>query len=201
MDFSKIDQLPIALQKVASCKNFSKGQILFQRNEPSQVIYAVKTGRIRLLNYTKSGQTISHYTIHSGELCAEIALFLDAYACSAIAEEATQVLVFPKQIFLNALRQDPDFAMAFMTRLSYRIHKTKIMVELRSIRSAPERVLHYLWLNVPPEQNTVVLKQPLKNIAADLSISSEALSRALSQLQRKGAIAREKRRVILLESA
>ncbi|NJO40127.1 MAG: cyclic nucleotide-binding domain-containing protein [Cyanobacteria bacterium RU_5_0] len=94
MDFSEVDQLPAALQKVVTYQHLSNGQILFHRNEKSRAIYAVKSGQIRLLHYTKSGQTISHYTVHAGEICAEVVLFLDAYTCSAIAEEATQVLAF-----------------------------------------------------------------------------------------------------------
>lgn len=201
MNFSEIDQLPAALQAVVTYQNLSNGQVLFHRNEESRAIYAVKSGQVRLLHYTKSGQSISHYAVHAGEICAEVALFLDAYTCSAIVEEPTQVLVFPKQAFLNTLQQNPEFATAFMSQLSYRLHMTKVIVELRSIRSAQERVLHYLHLITPPEKNTVVLEQPLKNIASDLSISPEVLSRTLTQLESDGAIARQKRRITLLESS
>jgi len=201
MNFSEVDQLPAALRKVATYQHLSNGQVLFHRNEDSQAIYAVKSGQIRLLHYTKSGQSVSHYTIRSGEICAEVALLSNAYTCSAIAEEPTQVLVFPKQTFLSVLQQHSDFATAFIMQLSYRLHKTKVMLELRSIRSAPERVLHYLQLIVPAEQNTVMLEQPLKNVAADLGISSESLSRALAQLEIDGAIVRKKRKIILVEAA
>lgn len=201
MDFSEIDQLPAALQAVATYQNLSNGQVLFHRNEPAKAIYAVKSGQVRLLHYTKSGQAISHYTVYVGEICAEVALFLDTYTCNAIAEEPTQVLVFPKQEFLNTLRQDSAFAIAFMMQLSYRLHAAKVMVELRSIRSAQERVLYYLWLIASPEKNTVVLEQPLKNIASELGISPEVLSRTLTQLVTEGAIVREKRKIIILESS
>ncbi|PSB15685.1 Crp/Fnr family transcriptional regulator [Phormidesmis priestleyi ULC007] len=198
MNFSEIDQLPTTLQGGATYQHLSTGQVLFHRNEEPRSLYAVKSGRIRLLNYTKSGQSISHYAVHAGEICAEVALFLDSYACSAVVEEPTQVLVFPKQAFLSTVQQNPDFAIAFMMQLSYRLHTTKLMVELRSIRSAQERVLHYLRLIIPPKKNTVVL-QSLKHVAADLSISPEALSRTLARLESDGVITREKRRLTLLE--
>lgn len=201
MNFAEIDQLPATLQAFVTYRQFSKGQVLFQRNEASRAIYVVKSGQVRLLHYTKSGQSISYYTVQAGEICAEVALFLDTYTCNAIAEAPTQVLAFPKQTFLNTLQQNPDFAMAFMMQLSYRLHTIKTMVELRSIRSAQERVLHYLRLVLPPEKNTIVLEQPLKDIAADLGISPEVLSRTLAQLAMSGAIAREKRRITLLESS
>lgn len=199
MDFSNINQLPINLQRVVIQQHLSHGQVLFHRNEKSHKIYIVQSGQIRLLHYTTSGQSISHYVVGVGEICAEVVLFLEDYACSAIAEEATQVLAFPKQEFLTALQQDSNFAVAFIKQLSNRLHTTKVMVELRSIRSAQERVLHYLRLLVPPERNTVVLEQPLKDMAADLSMSPEVLSRTLSHLANQGAIARQKRTITLLE--
>ena len=199
MIFSEIDQLPTALRAVVMYQHLAKGHVLFHRNEESRAVYAVKTGTVRLLHYTESGQSISHYAIHVGEIFAEVALFLDTHTCTAIAEEPTQVLAFPKQAFLNILQEDRDFAIAFMMQLSYRLHTTKEMLELRSIRSAQERVLHYLRLIAPPENDIVVLEQPFKNIAADLSISPEVLSRALNQLVRDGAIVREKRKITLLE--
>jgi DNA-binding Lrp family transcriptional regulator len=45
----------------------------------------------------------------------------------------------------------------------------------------------------------VVLEQPLKSIAADLGISPEAFSRTLAQLENDGIIAREKRKITLIE--
>jgi CRP/FNR family transcriptional regulator, dissimilatory nitrate respiration regulator len=200
MNFSDIDQLPPALQVSADYQTLLKGQILFHRNAEAQAIYAVKSGRIRLLHYTQSGQAISHYAVSAGELCAEIALFLEVYACSAIAEEPTEVLAFPKQVFLQCFQQDQAFATAFTNQLSARLHMTKMSLELRSIRSAQERVLHYLRLTTAPEKNTLVLKQPLKNIAHDLSLSPEALSRTLTKLVKEGMIAREKQKITLLES-
>jgi CRP/FNR family transcriptional regulator, dissimilatory nitrate respiration regulator len=200
MDFSDINQLPSVLQASTTYQTLEKGQVLFHRNAEVQAIYAVKSGQIRLLHYTQSGQSISHYTVSAGELCAEVALFLEAYACSAIAEAPTQVLAFPKQAFLKAFRQNQSFATAFTTQLSTRLHMTKMSLELRSIRSAQERVLHYLRLVTSPEKNTVILKQPLKNIAHELSISPEALSRTLTKLVKTGMIAREKHKITLLES-
>ncbi|MBI4781018.1 MAG: Crp/Fnr family transcriptional regulator [Oscillatoriophycideae cyanobacterium NC_groundwater_1537_Pr4_S-0.65um_50_18] len=201
MDFSEINKLPEVLQKAATYNSLCSGQVLFHRNEPSQKMYVVKSGQIRLLHYTQRGQSISYCTVHGGEICDETALFLDAYTCSAIAEEPTQVLAFPKQIFLSMVQHNPDFAVAFMMQLSCRLNTTKAMVELRSIRSAQERVLHYLRLMTPSEKNTVVLEQPLKNIASDLGMSPEVLSRTLTQLVVGGAIARKKRRIILLEES
>ncbi|MBD2080190.1 Crp/Fnr family transcriptional regulator [Leptolyngbya sp. FACHB-17] len=199
MNFSDFDQLPAALQTVVTQQTLTIGQPLFHKGEPAEAVYAIQFGRIRLLHYTENGQIVNHYQVNPGELCAELVLFIDAYACSAIVEEPTQVLVFPKQAFLTALQQDSDLATAFMAQLAYRLHLTKTMLEVRGIRSARERVLHYLRFVIPTNQNSVCLEQPLKSIAFDLGISPEVLSRTLTQLETEGVILRDKRRITMLQ--
>ncbi|MBW4528808.1 MAG: Crp/Fnr family transcriptional regulator [Phormidium tanganyikae FI6-MK23] len=198
IDFSNFDQLPIQLQSVLTYQVLEAREHLFHLGEIATTLFAIKAGRIRLLHYTESGQIVNHYQVMVGEVLAEVILFLDHYACSAIAEERTEVLVFPKQAFLAALQHNPDFATSFMAQLTHRLYSTKVMLELRGIHSARDRVLHYLRFIVPPDQKSIVLEQPLKAIAYDLGISPESLSRALTQLENEGIIERDKRNLRLI---
>ncbi len=198
MDFSDFAQLPANLQAAVTYQELSTQQPLFHQQEPSTAIFAVKTGRIRLLHYTESGQAIEHYLVNAGEVFAEVVLFTDVYVCSAIAPEPTCVMVFPKQEFWKALQQSFSLSAAFMEQLATRLHMNKVMLELRGIRSARERVLHYLRFAAHPAERTVLLDVPLKNIAQNLGISPEVLSRTLTQLEAEGAIARNKRRIQLI---
>jgi CRP/FNR family transcriptional regulator, dissimilatory nitrate respiration regulator len=198
IDFSNVAQLPTQLQSVLTYQILETGEHLFHAGEVAATLFAIKTGRVRLLHYTESGQVVNHYQVMVGEVLAEVILFLDHYTCSAIAAERTEVLVFPKQAFLAALQHNPDFATSFMAQLAYRLHLTKVMLELRGIHSARDRVLYYLRFIVPPDQKSIVLEQPLKAIACDLGISPESLSRALAQLENEGIIERDKRNLRLI---
>lgn len=197
MNLSQLNLLPAELQAMISCKNLAAGQILFAQNQPVDAVYILKSGHIQLLNYTEDGQQINHYSVKPGESFAEVALFYEHYVCTAIAHVSSQVLVLPKQPYLNALRSNPEVAEAFMVRLAQRLHESKILLELRSIRSAQKRVLHYLYLNAQSDGMTVNLNFPLKEIADDLGLTPEALSRSLKQLHQEGIISRMKRKVIL----
>jgi len=70
-------------------------------------------------------------------------------------------------------------------------------IEQRNIRSARERVRHYLALNVGADGRTVELAGTLKDLAAELGLSHEALYRALAALERAGAIKRGKGKIAL----
>lgn len=197
MSFSQITQLPAELQAMVSFKNLAAGQILFAQHEPTEAVFILQSGQIRLVNYTEDGQQINHYSIRVGESFAEVALFHEHYVCTAIAITSSRVMVLPKQPYLLALKQHPDLALTFMAQIAQRLHESKILLHLRSIRSASKRVLHYLQLNVQADGITVYFDHPLKEVADDLGLTPEALSRALKQLHKEGVIHRRKRNVTL----
>jgi CRP-like cAMP-binding protein len=135
--------------------------------------------------------------VRAGESFAEVALFKEHYLCTAIANVPSRVLLLPKPLYLSALSTHPELATAFMEQLAERLHETKLLLQLRSIRSAQKRVLHYLQLNVQADGITVLIARPLKEIADDLGLTPEALSRALNQLHKQRIINRRKRKVTL----
>uniref|UniRef100_A0A832H3I7 Crp/Fnr family transcriptional regulator n=1 Tax=Oscillatoriales cyanobacterium SpSt-402 TaxID=2282168 RepID=A0A832H3I7_9CYAN len=197
MKLPQLNQFPAELQAVISFKDLLAGQILFTQHEPTSAVFILESGHIQLVNYTEDGQQINHYSVRTGESFAEVSLFDEVYVCTAIAQTTSRVLVLPKQPFLKTLRHHPDFAYTFMAQLAQRLHENKILLELRSIRSAQRRVFHYLQLNVQSDELTINLERPLKEIADDLGLTPEALSRALKQLQKEGIISRRKRKVTL----
>jgi CRP-like cAMP-binding protein len=67
----------------------------------------------------------------------------------------------------------------------------KITLQLRGIRSAQERVLNYLQIMAQPGTGIVRIDRPLKQVARDLDLTAETLSRVLTQLVAEGAIRRK----------
>ncbi len=201
INFLNIDQLPenIKMAMAITYESLAAGQPLFHQGDLTRAIFVVTSGQIRLMHYTDAGQSIKHYEVKAGESFAEAALFNEFYDCTAIADIPSRVATFPKQPFLATLRQHPDLSEALIVQLVRRFHQVKILLELRSIRSARDRVLRYLEIAAHPHGNIVNLDKPLKEIAEDMGLSQEALSRVLSQLQKDGAITRKKRQIILVQ--
>jgi CRP/FNR family transcriptional regulator, dissimilatory nitrate respiration regulator len=196
MDSFRPEQLLTDLQALTEYRQLATGQILFHKGELAQFAFWLDSGQLGLLHYTEDGQAVNHYRVRRGESFAEVALFINVYDCTAVAEAASRVALLPKQAVLEALRQRPDLAEAMMKQLAWRLHQAKILLELRSIRSARDRVLQYLKLSA--YQLSVRFDQPLKRVAEDLALSPEALSRALAQLEEEGIISRQRRMVQFL---
>ena len=63
-------------------------------------------------------------------------------------------------------------------------------LERRNIHSARERVRHFLTVNVNVDGRTVVLLGTLKQLAADLGLTHEALYRTLARMEDEREITR-----------
>ncbi len=198
MDSFKPEQLPIDLQALIEYQDLEEREAIFHKGEAAQAMFWLESGQIRLLHYTADGQTVNHYRVQAGESFAEVALFIASYDCTAIAESASRIAILPKYLLLQAMRQSSDLAELLMAQLAWRLHQAKILLELRSIRSARDRMLQYLLISMQPEQSLIKLDQPLRRIAEDLALTPEAISRALAQLENEGVIARQKRSIQVL---
>ena len=65
-------------------------------------------------------------------------------------------------------------AQAFAATLARQVMNLRTRIEQRNIRSARERVRHYLALNAGADGRTVELTGTLKDIAAELGLTHEA---------------------------
>lgn len=197
MGLSQFNPLPQALQMIAVGKDLEAGEILFTQFEPSESLFCLQSGQIQLAYYTEYGQQINQYSVKPGEIFAETALLSEYYRCSAIATKPSRVLVLPKHAYRGKLRQNLYLNDHLIDHLIRRLHNCELLLALRSIRSAPERLLCYLQLSVKADRRTIVLESPLKEVAFALGLTPESLSRALKKLDETGRISRRKKQITL----
>lgn len=192
-----IKELPPELQQCITEQELTAGQILFQQGEPAECIYWVKSGQLRLVSFTDQ-QMITHYTAEAGESFAETAPHVDSYSCTAIADQPSRVSAIPKRDFLEVLRRTPSLCERYVRHLTQRFEAVKQLLELRTIRSTRDRLLHYLIKQRQIGQATVPLMSPLKVLAANLGMSPEVLSRAFRQLESEQVLSRKKGSITFL---
>ncbi len=205
MALLKPDTLPQALSQVARTRQLQPGQCLFRQGDPVTGFYILTTGRLRILRHTLGGDRILLEILGAGETVAESALFSESYACSAIAETLAQVILFSKPEVLALLPSHPELAECLMGMMAQKTLSLKRRLELRAIRAAHRRVLYYFqYLSQtedPQEAVPVVLDRPLKDVAADLSLTPETLSRALARLEKEGLISRFRDQILVRQRA
>jgi CRP-like cAMP-binding protein len=108
------------------------------------------------------------------------------------------VRLYPKALLLAELERDPNAAKSFTAMLARQVMVLRTRLERRNIHSARERVRHYLTVNVLADGRTVKLPGTLKEMAADLGLTHEALYRTLARMEAEGELRREKRTITIL---
>lgn len=187
---------PQALER----RSLGRNEVLFRQGDKVTAIYFIEAGRLRLERRTFDGRLLTLGTTLAGEFFVEAALFSDTFHCDAAATEPSQVRVYPKAAVLNALRTNPASAMSLLADVAHQVIELRQRLELMKVRSAKERAMLYLELNVGPDGRTVNLRGQLQDMASELGLTREALYRALASLERAGAIERAGARILLKKS-
>ena len=86
--------------------------------------------------------------------------------------------------------RSPEVAKKYMAKLAGEVVNFRTRLEQRDIRSAHDRVRHYLAVNVGADGRTVQLRGTVKELAAELGLTHEVVYRALSELAANGEIKR-----------
>jgi CRP/FNR family transcriptional regulator, dissimilatory nitrate respiration regulator len=191
------DWLPAGVRAAGVERVLPRGQALFRAGDRTAGIYEVLQGQVQMVRVDASGREIILYAASAGEIFAEAALFSPSYRCDALTRTGAAVRLYPKAKVLAEFRQNPQAAEAFMAILAHEIMHLRTRLEQRNIRSARDRVRHFLALNTGADGRTVVLRGTLKDLAAELGLAHEALYRALADLAADGEIKRFKNKILL----
>jgi len=173
------------------------GQTLFSQGQQSACLFEVVSGRIRLACVDSEGREAVLGFALEGDTIGEASLFSPIYHCNAVVTAHAVIRIYQKSTLLAEFARNPKAAQAFMVRLSRRIIDLRARLERQGIHSARDRVRHYLAANASMHQRTVVLPGTVKDLAAELGLTHEALYRTLSDMEADGEIARLKGKIRL----
>jgi CRP-like cAMP-binding protein len=194
---TQTDWLSTAVRASAIDRRLAAGETLFHSGDQTVGLFEVVDGKLRLVRVDRSGREAVLQTAANGETLAEASLFSSTYHCDAIATTDSLVRLYPKKVLLNEFERDPKFARAFATRLAHQVMALRTRLEQRNIQSARERIWHFLTLNLGVDGQTVEFSGTLKELAADLGLTHEALYRTLADMEKDNEIRRAGGKIII----
>ena len=178
-------------------RSYKKGTLIFSEGEPSQGLYLVESGVVRVFKSSEDGKEQVLHHVTPGQSFNDVATF-DGGPCPANAEAAERatLLLVPRKDLLNLLRAHPELALTVIKVLSGRLRQMGSLVEDLALRHVVSRVAHAL-LRASKGSATATL--PSKHeLASMVGSVREVVTRALKQLDRQGAIRLGPRRTVSL---
>ncbi len=120
-DFASLDDRTL-LRIVGASMNvaFSPGSLVFEPGSPSEALYVVLSGSVRVFERTGDGE-VEVSRLGPGMSFGELSMLLGTeHSRTAQALEDTELMVIPRESFQQALDHSPELAAKFQRRLEQR---------------------------------------------------------------------------------
>lgn len=119
-----------AVAKVLKVRRFDPGEVLFERGDPGDAMYLIRSGQVRIFLRSDQEEDVTFRYYGAGQIVGEFALIDDQpRSASADAYDLAQLLILEKQDFVNLLRDHPIIGIEMMRSLTERIRYTTRFLE------------------------------------------------------------------------
>jgi CRP/FNR family transcriptional regulator, cyclic AMP receptor protein len=111
---------------------FKAGDVIFDENQPGDVMYAVKEGEVDILH---NGHVLE--TCTADQFFGEMALIDKSNrAASAVAKTDCKLITVDKKRFLFLVQETPTFALQVMHEMAERLRRMTNLVDLVDVKPA-----------------------------------------------------------------
>ena len=199
------DQEVHDLISVAKKRTFRSGEVIFHRDDPGQVLYIIREGKVKICLISPDGQEISLVVFGKGEYFGDLAL-LDGLprSADAIALEKVECFTLQRNDFHNAIMKNPRIAIQIMEVLCERLRRTDQQVEDLIVLDVYGRVAKKLLElaethGVKQEDGSIFINVRLtqQELAAMVGASRESVNKVLGYFTDKQYITTDKHKITL----
>jgi CRP/FNR family cyclic AMP-dependent transcriptional regulator len=194
------------LAKKATWRRYSPGESILHYLDESGDVFFVVAGRVRALNYSRSGRQVSYRDIDAGEMFGEFsAIDGEPRSSSVVAASSCVIASLSADRFWQLLREQPSVAAAllrhFTKLLRYYSERVKELATL-PVRIRVQVELLRLGRRDGRDGDRLIIEHaPTHADLADrIGTNREAVTRALGELRRDGVL-QSKRGTLIIAKA
>ena len=189
---------------VARRRTFRAGEVIFHRDDPGQILYVIKEGKVKICLISPDGQEIALVVFGKGDYFGELAL-LDSLprSADAIALEKVECYTLQRADFHNVIMKNPKIAIQVMEILSKRLRKTDQQVEDLIFLDVYVRVAKKLLElsethGTKSSQGTQInMRLTQQELASMVGASRESVNKVLGYFTEKKYISTDKHKITL----
>lgn len=183
----------------AQRRTLQKGELLFNLGDPSDALYVIASGRVRIWTVSAAGVEVTLNVQIAGAIFGEIGM-LDGSVrtAGASAMAPTELIGISRKIFFAALEQDSQLARNVIGLLCQRLRWTTARVEDAVLRPAPQRLARILGhlaqdhSRRTPRGREITIKLTQGELAQWTAMSRENLNKLLNRWIDEGVVFQEK---------
>jgi CRP/FNR family transcriptional regulator len=191
-----------AISGIAQIKKIKKRQIIFLEGDHAAGFFVLLKGKVRIYKASPEGKEYTIHQITPGQLFAEAAIFKgNLYPANCAALEDSMVAFFPKDAFIQMIKNSPQISLKIIGSLSNFLREFNKKVEELSLKEVSARIASYLLEEADKKKNNeIILDISKAELAHRLGTISETLSRNLRKLKELRVIKVEGQKISIINS-
>ncbi len=201
--FSNLDREEMKeITSIINHKKFKKNELIYMAGEKGGSLYVINEGKVKITRISSSGKEQVIRILGAGEFMGELSIFKSsALMDNAEALTDTMLCVINERDFKKILKKYPLISFKIMEELSQRLERAEALIENINLNSVEKRLADIL-LQLVDKNGEINLNMSKRDLASQIGMSSETLSRKLSAFQELGIIKLVgQRKVIILNRA
>ncbi len=182
----------------AQRRALQKGELLFNLGDPSDAVYVIASGHIRIWTVSAAGVEVTLNVQTAGAVIGEIGMLDNRVrTAGATAMGPTELICISRNTFFGALDADPQLARNVIGLLCQRLRWTTARVEDAVLRPAPQRLARILGhlaqdhSRRTPRGREITLKMTQGELAQWTAMSRESLNKLLHRWIHDGVVSQE----------
>jgi CRP/FNR family transcriptional regulator len=190
------DEAVQGLSLYLQVRHYRAGHVLWTEGERSGRMIVLDRGRVKAVRSLPDGSSVLLHVFSPGDIFGFLP-FVDGgpYPATAITVDDIDARVMSRSALREAIQRDPQVAMLLLGALGKRLRQAFGRLGDQAQRSSPARVAAALVLLLPQEEGagitTIVdVPSPIHDFAADVGMTPETFSRAVTQLVDAGVLQR-----------
>lgn len=192
------------LDAMTSMQEVKKSQPIYFAEDPSQSIFFLKKGRVKLSRISPDGKEFIVALINPGEVFGEMSILdVGERTDFATTMEESLICAISKDDFKAFVEKNPKLNLEITKLIGFRMRKYSERIEELVFKDAEQRVISFIY-NLANEQgkrigDEIFLKPFLthENIAQLTACSRQTVNSILTDLRDKGLIDFDRKKLII----
>ncbi len=196
------DQALSALARAGRVRQVPKGKTLFSQLDAAEAFYVVHSGCVAILLGSPDGRELVINEMRAGDCFGELALLTDQpRSTGAVAREASEVIVIPRDDFLAALEAEPKLMRHVLESTARRLRISSERESALAFLDAPARLARVL-LQFDRQANAdgfITISQ--EELAQRVGTARQTVAKTLGRWRRAGWLVTGRGKIVLLNRA
>ena len=191
------------LTQVLSRKPYPKNSTVIAAGDPTDAMYIVVSGRLKVVMSDKEGQEVILAILNQGEYFGEMGLIAQAPRSATVTTiEPCELHTITRTDFTKCLKGNFDLTMNVIRGLVKRLREADKKIGSLALMDVYGRVARLLleMAETIDGQKVVTKKLTKRDIAKMIGASREMVSRVMKELQTSGRIEVRAREILLRDS-